>query len=678
MKNIAKIIMISTAMCGLISCDDFLDREPQSSLSPETYFTNSSQLKAYADRMYPEILLSHSNAGNYYGIYGIDKDTDNQAGGEASNIYADGLWKVPHSESNDWNFQWIYHTNFFLSNVLAKYGEDMSGSQNTIEGSLSEIKHYIGEVYFLRACEYFKRYWKFGDFPIVTEPLSDDKVVLIEANKRMPRNEVARFILSDLDKAAQLMADQNMSTNRINRDVALLLKSRVALYEATWLKYFKGTPFVPNGEGWPGKKKDYNANYEYPTGSIDGEIDYFLEVSMEAAKEIAEKYKGGLTENTGVLQQSVDEPKNPYFEMFANQDLSAYPEAMLWRLYGRNLVTHETDIMANAGNDRIGVTRGLVNNFLMADGTPVYRNGSYADGNGYYMGDKTIHNVRQNRDSRLSIFLKEPGQINILYEDPVGTEAQMVEPYPQITTIESQRGNLTGYLLRKGASFDQGNYLNMNCYSASICYRSVEALLNYMEACYEKNGSLDNSAQEYWRLIRERAHVDTDFEKTIAQTDMNEEAKNDWGAYSGGQLIDATLYNIRRERRCEFLAEGLRYMDLCRWRSMDQMIDTPYFIEGFHLWNTPMEDWYEESELLADGSDEATVSSPSLSEYLRPYQRNSKQVCYDGYTWHLAHYLTPIMYKQFLVTLESGNNVEDSPLYQNPYWPLAAEQPAER
>ena len=120
MKNIAKIIMISTAMCGLISCDDFLDREPQSSLSPETYFTNSSQLKAYADRMYPEILLSHSNAGNYYGIYGIDKDTDNQAGGEASNIYADGLWKVPHSESNDWNFQWIYHTNFFLSNVLAK------------------------------------------------------------------------------------------------------------------------------------------------------------------------------------------------------------------------------------------------------------------------------------------------------------------------------------------------------------------------------------------------------------------------------------------------------------------------------------------------------------------------------------------------------------------------------
>ena len=678
MKRINCLLILGMIAIGgfLSSCDDFLDRTPQSSLSPETYFTNSAQLKAYVDKMYPEILVSHSNAGNDYGIYGIDVGTDNQAGAEASNIYTDGLWQVPNSETNDWNFQWIYHANFFLSNVLARFGEDLSGSQNTIEGTLSEIKHYIGEGYFLRACEYFKRYWKFGDFPIVTEPLSDDKTVLIEANKRMPRNEVVRFILSDLDNAARFMAEQDMSTNRINRDVALLLKSRVALYEATWLKYFKGTAFVPNGEGWPGKSKDYNANYEYPTGSIDGEIDYFLGQAMDAAKEVAEKYKDRLTENTGVLQQSADEPKNPYYEMFASQDLSAYPEAMLWRQYGRSLVTHVVDIAANQGNGRAGVTRGLVNSFLMEDGTPVYRNGSYADGNGYYMGDKTIHDVRQNRDSRLVIFLKEPGQKSILYENSVGTEAWLEEPYPWITSTDRQRAYTTGYALRKGGSFDQANYLNGNSYSASICYRAVEALLNYMEACYENNGSLDNLAQEYWRIIRERSHVDSDFQKTITLTDMSEEAKNDWGAYSAGKLVDATLYNIRRERRCELMAEGLRYMDLCRWRSMDQMIGTPYFVEGIHIWNTPMEDWYD--DLLADGSDGATVSSPTFSEYLRPYQKNSNMKCYDGYIWHMAHYLTPIMYKQFLLTLQSGHEVEYSPLYQNPYWPIAAGMPAEQ
>jgi len=48
---------------------------------------------------------------------------------------------------------------------------------------------------------------------------------------------------------------------------------------------------------------------------------------------------------------------------------------------------------------------------------------------------------------------------------------------------------------------------------------------------------------------------------------MAKEAETDWGAYSAGQVIDATRYNIRRERRCELMAEGLRSMDLHRWRA---------------------------------------------------------------------------------------------------------------
>lgn len=30
-----------------------------------------------------------------------------------------------------------------------------------------------------------------------------------------------------------------------------------------------------------------------------------------------------------------------------------------------------------------------------------------------------------------------------------------------------------------------------------------------------------------------------------------------------------TLYNIRRERRCEFIGEGFRQRNLLRWRSFD-------------------------------------------------------------------------------------------------------------
>ena len=235
----------------------------------------------------------------------------------------------------NWKFEWIYRCNFFLANVLPKFGNDLDGSQNTISGDLANIKHYIGKVYFLRACEYFKRYQMFGDFPIITQPLTDDRELLIESNKRMPRTEVARFILNDLDSAYLYLSATQMPTTRINKDAALLLKSRVALFEGTWLKYFKGTAFVPNGEGWPGALKDYNASYQFQSGSIDNEINWFLEQSMNAAKEVAETYKGVLTKNTGTLQQSLDEPANPYYDMFAQEDLSGVQEVLLWRQYDR-------------------------------------------------------------------------------------------------------------------------------------------------------------------------------------------------------------------------------------------------------------------------------------------------------------------------------------------------------
>lgn len=57
--------------------------------------------------------------------------------------------------------------------------------------------------------------------------------------------------------------------------------------------------------------------------------------------------------------------------------------------------------------------------------------------------------------------------------------------------------------------------------------------------------------------------------KTIDATDLSKE--NDLAVWSGSQMIDKTLYNIRRERRCEFIAEGMRKDDLLRWRSLDKM-----------------------------------------------------------------------------------------------------------
>lgn len=649
-------LLVVAGMLG--SCNDFLDKTPESTISPENYFSEESQLAAYDNGLYTSILPSHGNWS--YGTFGTDEHTDNQAYVDYNSRYVPGQWKTAQTESTNWYFKYIYSCNYFLENVIPKY------KAGEITGSTDNIKHYIGEMYFLRAYEYFNRYQMFGDFPIITKTLVDNQDSLVAASKRYPRNEVARFIISDLDSAIVYMATTpDANKTRINKESALLLKSRVALFEATWLKYFKGTAFVPGDTNWPGKDKSYNANFSYTAGSIDKEIDWFLAESMDAAKKCADDFT--LCKNTGKVQQSASDAVNPYMDMFGSTDLSGYSEVLMWRQYSTS-VTHCVVVAAQYGDCGVGVTRGLVNGFLMANGLPIYATGSG------YQGDDSITTIRGNRDTRLSCFLKEPGQKNILYEDAVTDHWVSPEPYPDITSGSAEKKYTTGYALRKGGSFYESQCGNGACYTGSITFRGAEAYLNYMEACYELNGSLDETAKNYWVALRERAGVNTDFQKTIDNTDMAEEAKWDWGAYSGGKLIDATLFNIRRERRCELMAEGLRYMDLRRWRAMDQMISTPYHIEGFKLWG-PMLKWYDSSSLIYEGGTTTgtdNVSSPTLSEYLRPYEINPSSLAYDGYKWTAAHYLYPICNEQFLITASDRSDLSTSPLYQNPGWPTTA------
>lgn len=653
------LFLIFGGLAFLTSCEkDFLEKAPLSDITPEQYLHEESQLAAYTINRYGS-LPTHGNFS--YGTFGIDAHTDNMASIGFDTKYAPGQWRVGQ-EGGDWNFGNIYQCNYFLQTVIPRW------EAGEIGGNIQNINHYIGEMFFFRAWEYFEKVQALGDFPIVTTVLKDDLVELTEASKRAPRTEVVRFIISDLDKAIDLMMSTSPdgAQNRLNKACAQLLKSRVALYEATWLKYFKGTAFVPNGPGWPGAEKEYNQGYEFQAGSIDAEIDWLLEQSMEAAANVADAY--ALVPNNGVLQQSTNDISNPYFDMFSAVDMSGFNEVLLWRQYDNGLgISHNVPVYAQIGNYGIGLTRGMVDGFLMANGLPIYAAGSG------YQGDDFISDVRENRDGRLWLFLKQPEQINVLYPSILGTHATPIEPIPDITNSNAERGYSTGYTTRKGLNYDAAQCGNGAGYTGAIVFRATEAYLNYMEASYEKNGSLDGKASAYWTAIRNRAGLDPDYQKTITNTQMAMEAKNDWGAYSAGELVDATLYNIRRERRCELMAEGHRWRDLKRWRALDQMITEPYHIEGFKLWG-PMQDWYDASKLTY-GTANALVSSPDASAYLRPYEKNGNELVNGGYKWTMAQYLSPIAAQHFLITSSDGTDVSTSPIYQNPGWSASANTP---
>lgn len=643
------VLTVFSAFVFLTSCKKALDQEPLSNITPDKYLQEESQLGAYAVARYTSILPSHGNWS--FGTFGIDGNTDNMVLPDLDNKFIPGLWRVG-TTGGDWDFGNIFQVNYFLNTVIPRW---KSGG---IVGNSDNIKQYIGEIYFLRAYEYFKKLQALGDFPILTRVLTDNKEVLTEASKRQPSSEVARFILSDLDSAAMLLKiSPDGSKNRISKACAQLLKSRVALFEGTWLKYFKGTAFVPNGSGWPGKSKSYNANYQFRSGSIDAEIDYLLGEAMAAAKEVAESVP--LVENTGIIESPVNQ--NPYFNMFSAVNMASYSEVLLWRQYAQGIVTHNVPVYAQANNYAVGLTRSMVESFLMSNGLPIYAAGSN------YKGDDQLSDVRNGRDGRLVLFLKEPGQKNVLLNFGQGDHATEIEPVPQVWESGYDKKYSSGYAIRKGLSYDAAQCGNGAGYTGSITFRASEAYLNYIEACYEKTGSVDALATKYWQQLRTRAKVNPDFQQTIAATIMSKETL-DWGAYSANVLVSPTLYNIRRERRNELMAEGLRFMDLKRWRAMDQMISIPYHFEGFKLWGS-MKQWYNDSQIVyGAGNAKAVVSDPALSVYLRPQEIRSNADSYKGARWVMAHYLSPIAVQHFVITAQGG--LDTSPIYQNPGWPL--------
>lgn len=647
MKNIKSIFSIGLAGLFLlfIGCNDFLDRAPLSNVTPDDYLKNESDLATYTVSAYQ--FPSHSGWG--IGTYAYDNHTDNQATSNYSTRWVPQENRVPQS-GGSWSFGTIRQVNFFLETVVPRW------KAGGVSGNEANVAHYVGEGYFLRAYEYFNKVQAFGDFPIIRKTLPDQMDVLVAQSQRKPRNEVARFIISDLDSAIMLLKDQAPGgTNRISKNAALLFKSRVALHEATWLKYHQGTAHVPGGAGWPGEGKIGNFSI-----NLQGEIDYFLTEAMEAAEQVAD----AVPLETNTQDDGYNSSQNPYFTMFSDDSKSGYDEVLFWRDYDPTKgVSHNVNhyMTRNGGNS--GYTRGFVENFLMANGLPIYAAGSG------YAGDDFIADVKKDRDSRLQLFMKAPEEL--LFTDNSGS----LEGYPDILSIQETR-YVTGYAVKKGKSYDPGNAEGTMDGTGSIVFRAVEAYLNYIEASYLKEGAVNAKAAQYWQAIRQRAGVSTDFNATIAATDMSIEAKNDFGAYSAGQLLaDKTLYNIRRERRSELMAEGLRYFDLKRWRALDQLKTNRYIVEGFKLWG-PMRDWYVDdsgkSKLIepTDGGT-ANVSSSAESDYLRPYRINSSSgnSVYDGYTWANAHYLEPIATSHFIITTTGeSSDLSTSSIYQNPGW----------
>lgn len=637
------IFLFSATLLMGTSCADFLDKEPISDNVDGNFFTAENQLEPYCNNMYG-LLPDHGTGTGTFGYFTTDNNSDDMTTIDQVDNFLPQRVQVPATGSYG-SFSTIRNCNLFLART----------EENLKNGTLSpgaNVNQYIGEMYFFRAYTYFSLLKAYGDFPILTEVLTDgDYEANVEANKRKPRNEVARFILSDLDQAINLMYPKSNSftAHRLNRECALLFKSRVALYEATWEKYHAGTARVPGGPGWPGDAASFHTD-------LNQEIQFFLDEAIKSAKEVGDG--SSLTTD--------------YTSLYNQTDLSGQRgEVLLWRMYSEDAKVQNQVMGATHGygaievgdktyifshGDNTGFTRSLVDSYLMTNGLPIYASQST------YQGDKTLESTMANRDLRLVTSVAKPG-------DKIMTlnGKDIMYQYPGLIAASGIRVTSTGYIPRKGWADNDVTYNSAYPLALPI-FRAAEAYLNYIEAYYLRYNTLEDATlKKYWTELRSRAGVDTDFQKTINATDLSKEI--DLARYSGKELVDKTLYNIRRERRSELIAEGMRKDDLYRWRSLDMMQN--YWVEGMNYWDEFHTDF--EAACTACKLNYTAPNDASVSKYLRPQAMNELVKKYNGYCFEEANYLSPLSYDVFrMSTPVEGGDVSTSVVYQNPGWPVKA------
>ncbi|PPL03534.1 RagB/SusD family nutrient uptake outer membrane protein [Parapedobacter indicus] len=479
------------------SCDNFLDRPPLDAISTDSYWNSSSDLEKYVLQYYP-LLPQHGN-----GMPFEDANSDNMIRLTPNNV----MNGVRGIVAGNWISQWsnIRSINVFFDNYTK------------VKDGFETYRHVLGEAHFFKAWFYFDLLKRYGDLPWYNHALEPGSPELL--NPRDPRTLIADSILAQLDKAIAYLNPRSSAGNfRLNKEAALAFKTRVALYEGTWQKYHAGTPF----------------------GTVGSQPEKYFQQCVDAAEELMQgDYTRGLY-NTG-------NPESDYFTLFGMDNMSSVDEVLLYRVANSSeSMGSGVQFYTTASTYGMGVTWSLVSSYLSKNGTPLdYL--SFADEN---KGNDFLNVLKEQADNRLHATVWFPGDLRV-----AATAELFDKPW-----IDRGGNELcpTGFQVKKcanpyssAAGLTDGG--NNNSETGYIIFRYGEVLLNYAEASYELDKTIQYDALN---LLRHRAGM-PDFRSITQMDDPN---RQDYG-----YAIDNALYEIRRERRVELALEGYRADDYMRW-----------------------------------------------------------------------------------------------------------------
>lgn len=483
MNNFCKILFCVLIVLNWGCQENILDQPSQDKVSDGDFFNSGNDLEVAVNDLY-RVLPGQS-------AYLDDTDTDNILQ-EQMPTRIKGTRIEPTSKgSGGWSWGNLRKINYILENYDRVNDEEREAKDK-----------YSGIARFFRAYFYFDKVKRFGDVPWINKVIkAEDEDDLYAV--RDSRNVVMDSIIADIDYAIKHIPAET-ELFRITKYTALILKSRIALYWGTYIKYH----------------------------DLDGDYSKYLKLAEDSSLELIEDSPYTLY-NTGGASEA-------YRNLFGLEDQDEQ-ETILAAKFNDENKKHDIGFrLSSPTTGKYGLTKDLVNSYLMKDGS------RFTDQDDF--DKKTYYEEMQNRDPRLRQTTAGPDFI------VPGEDSR--EPV-DLTITRS------GYRVIK-AMPPKLQWGSGHSTQDIILFRYAEALLNYAEAKAELGIISQNDLDISVNKLRDRVdmpHIKLTDVNLNPDPYQEEMYRNVDKSSNKGIILE-----IRRERRIEMFFEGLRWDDLMRWK----------------------------------------------------------------------------------------------------------------
>ena len=514
-KNIILSSLILIAFL-ISSCSDILERPELNNMNDDTYWRNETDLRLFANGFYVNYFVGYNNTWGvaYAPLRGYYFSDDFSNANVQSNFESSApSSRGSTSETPDMLIQYAGpNWNFAW---VRKSNLFIDRIENVAKSQVNDeaYKHWMGVARFFKGFEYHRLVSVFGDVPYYEDQFDSSDLENMYKD-RTPRGEVMDHVYDDLKYAFENVR-LNDGSNVLNRYIVAGFISRIMLFEGTWQKYHHND---------------------------QARAQKYLELAISA---------GDFVINSGQYDITSD-----FRSLFGSQDLNGNPEMLMYRHYDAAVgVTHHVASYSNGYESQIpSANLSLAKSFIAVDGQP------YTLSTVENADSLNISNMIVTRDPRFEATF------------------QSVPKVQSATLLYASK-----FIDRTGPTFwDSGNIppmygSNTNTNDAPVM-RYSEVLLNWIEAKAElatmggaavTQVNIDASINKIRNRPLDSEAIAKGVQKTapMSLATLPDDPDRD-------PDVSALIWEIRRERRMEFVFEYSRLLDIKRWKKINYMSAT--------------------------------------------------------------------------------------------------------